>query len=581
MTIFSEKILKNRFETNVVIKIGTQWFSQRQPDSGVSVPDDHVGLVLDAAITPVSFDITKAKTTISSMTFSLLDKDDIITNYIFQSDDTWINREATIWVGTVNSSTSFSSYKQLGKSRIKTLSKSSNTYKFTTVDPVAQLITPIYTTRFTLDDDMSDSDMSIEVKDVPEGLAAAPININGEFMTANNFYSGAGSNVMVLSSRGDHGSEQRSHSKGSDVFIVYNKQDYAMNLLLDILIDEIGLDESEIIRGMFEDIRDNQLALDGQMLLRLYNVENGLTLIENEILFATNTRLVVIEGRIGVTILDENSFHTNVIDENSIRGNPSYDIDGNKIVNRIYARYDYEWGSDRFLRTDVHEETDSINIYGVRPMELSYRGIYSASNGEAMVRNRATRLLAKLGFPLASLSISAHLNRFDISPAEIVQVSHRYLPRKGAGIGMQDVMEVTSVGISNLRSDPQMRFKCEYTSFGVSRLGLIAPSPEPINITSQSVFEVPDGSMYEAGDKLILWDAINEEFFPDAINEIDSILGNEITMVSAFTTTLGAGVKLFFPDYDECSDNQKTTYAFISPDDNFFAESDPAYRITF
>jgi len=577
MTTFANKVIKRKFESNVVVKVGTQYFSQRQPDSGLSIPAAHIGLVLDASITPTSLEITNAKTSVSSMTFSLLDKDAIITDYIIQENDAWINREVYIYIGTVNCSCSFSSYKLLKIAKIKSYSKVANAYNFTTYDPTSDLIKPIYTTFSTLSEDLTIDGTTISLIDTTDYPSSGTVVIDDEFIT----YTGKTDTTLTGGGRGAESSEAETHSEGAECYLVYSKEDHSMDILLDVLLNEVGLDSDMVISSMFEDIRDNQLSTDGDFKFELYNIENALTWIEQEILLPTNTRFVIIDGAIGLTILDENTFNTSTITESDIRGTPSYTVDGNRIINKVYVKYDYAYGTGNFLTTSVYENQDSIDLYGEKPFTFEFKGILTDNGGATITSNRATRLLGKLAFPIASLSIDSHFSKYSIYPSEIILVNHRYLPARGKGLGMSDIVEVTSVGIKSLKADPHISLKCEYTSFGVYRLGLISPSPTISTITSQSVFDVPDGTQYEAGYVLNLWDIDNEVIIEEEA-VIDSINGNEITLTADFTTVLVADkFKLIFANYDSCSDEQKETYAFISPDTNEFADGLGAYRITF
>lgn len=577
MTIFSKKIAKRKFEVNIVIRVGTMYFTLREPDSGLLIPVEHVGLVLDASITPTTFDITKAKTSISNMNFSLLDKNNIITDYIMQSEDSWIDRDVWIYLGAVNCSCSFTSYALLKKTKIKSFKKIANGYDFQTVDLTASLLDRVYTTLSTLTDDMTDSQNTIPLMNTENFATTGTVYINGEFLS----YTGKTSIDLTGVSRGQESSLAESHFKGSVCYRVYFLEDHAIDIMLAVLA-EANIPSDMIVNTMFQDIKDNQLSTVGDFKFVLFNIGNALTFLENELLLPTNTRFVIIEGKIGLTVLDESKLPTRAIGEDDIRGVPSYDVTGNNIINTVYVKYDYDHGRDTFLTTDIFTDDKSIDLYGAKSITFEYKGIHTTNGGNLTVSNRSTRLLSKLGFPIAKLSVSTHFTMFSAFPSEIINLSHRYLPARGRTLGVNDIMEITAVGASNLKNDPQMNIKCEYTSFGIFRVGIISPSPLIVSNTNQKIFEVPLGSLFEVGYKLVLFDSVNEEYYADAINTISAIDGNEITMVADFTTDLAtAGVRVFFADYDECSEDQKNNYAFISPDTNEFLDEKDAYRIIF
>jgi len=171
---------------------------------------------------------------------------------------------------------------------------------------------------------------------------------------------------------------------------------------------------------------------------------------------------------------------------------------------------------------------------------------------------------------------------YNIKPADIVLFRHRHLPMQGTGLGINDVVEVMSTATRGIKDDPRIDMKLEYTSFANYIIGVISPSPALTgSITNQKTFEVPDGSFYEVGYALRIWDNVNHEYFADPVNYIESINGNELTMEDDFVTELGANVSLFFAHYDDCSYGQRFLYAFTSPDSGFFADGKQCYRITY
>jgi hypothetical protein len=575
MASFQSKLSKLKYETNVIVSINGVYYSQKTPDSGVNILTEHIGIVSDVSISGVSVDILKAKTSVGNVSFSLLDKNGLISEEVSQSYDSWINRTVKIYLGFINCSCSFSNYKLLSTTLIKSYDKTANEYKFNTSEPTSLFLDNIYTTFSFLTGDITDASTSLSLESASQFGSTGMLICGSEFIT----WTGKSTNTLTGLTRGVLDSTAEAHDTGDACYVVTTKEAHAIDILLDIMENELAIPSSLIDRAAFTSIRDNQLLADGDYKLYLYNIENALTFIEQELLLSTNCRLVNKSGKISLAILDQSVNYSETINEDTIRDNPGYNIDANRIVNKIWIKYDYNWGQDKFAKSTLFEDTESQGLYGVYEQTFEFKGIISANGGSLIASNRASRILARMATPKASVSLKTHFNKYGVEPSDIVLVQHRYLPRAGSGLGMNDVMEIMSVTISGLKDDPQLAIKCEYTSFGNNRFGAISPSKAPINITSQSIFEVSDITGYAVGYKLRLWDAVNEIYCADAINTIQSINGNEITMADDWTTTLTADLRLFFANYDDCIAAQQTNFAFVSPDTNSFADLKGAYRI--
>lgn len=72
MTSFNDKLEKRKYESNIVIKIGSVYYSQKQPDSGLKIDENKVGIVLNVSVSPVKYDILRSSTPITTINFGLL-----------------------------------------------------------------------------------------------------------------------------------------------------------------------------------------------------------------------------------------------------------------------------------------------------------------------------------------------------------------------------------------------------------------------------------------------------------------------------------------------------------------------------
>ena len=75
MTYIDQVKTDKNYVGNTVIKIGTDYFSIRQPDSGLSVPTPFDKSVSSLILNPTTIDIRRVSTTISAFSFKIIDKD--------------------------------------------------------------------------------------------------------------------------------------------------------------------------------------------------------------------------------------------------------------------------------------------------------------------------------------------------------------------------------------------------------------------------------------------------------------------------------------------------------------------------
>jgi hypothetical protein len=153
---------------------------------------------------------------------------------------------------------------------------------------------------------------------------------------------------------------------------------------------------------------------------------------------------------------------------------------------------------------------------------------------------------------------------------------------------MSDQLEVMSRSVDLDRAT--VIYKLEFTSYGGIRVPFIGPSPKITNVVSQSSFEVDDASALQVGYPIVLFqdgalDGLGNptagDYLPDGLRLIESIVGNVVTVNSAFSTTLLVDFWVKLPDYDEAIDEQKARYAFIGENTGFFSDGSKSYQIIF
>lgn len=583
---FTSELANKQFQLNVVIKLDSEFYSIFQVDSdstdiigtGSGIKSDQVGLVFRPRISPISVDIRDVNTTIQTITFSLLDKDEKITAALSNSITQLLDTQAIMYAGFITGSFDFSDYKILGKSRVKRILKRENAYDFQTSELSVLLDKPIFNTFSTLDGAISAVDTTITLNDVTDFPDSGRGKIEDEFIQ----WTGrdTGNDQLTGVSRGDLSSTADAHDDEEEIFLVTEIQDNPIDILLDILKspdngtldDGLNIDPTLIDETTFTTIRDSFFSGE-EFQFFLFDIGDGLDFIQDELLKATNTRIVPKDGLISLAILDQVDFSASpdVINEDSISKLPVWQINSDKIVNRLIIEWNFSEAEDKFSRTTVFEDSDSITNFGLKKeLKFQFKGIRASLNGSAIVQNRGNRLIERLKNPLTEIKVQTHFNQSEANIGDDFIIEHRYIPAQGGSLGIADQLELMSKSIDFTRA--QVDFTFQYPSFSGLRIGLIAPSPVIASVTDQKTFDVPsgEGECYRAGDFLKLWDDSTMSFFPDAANEIASVSGDTITMVNDFTTTLTTSVRIKIPDYDQASAFQKGRYAFIVPNTGTF-----------
>ena len=109
---FETESANKQFQLNIVLQIDGVYYSQFQVDSGLTIDSDKLGVVHQARINPFSVDLRSVRTTIQSLSFTLLDKDEIISVAIGNSPTQLVDVEVIMYVGYITGSFDFADYKE-------------------------------------------------------------------------------------------------------------------------------------------------------------------------------------------------------------------------------------------------------------------------------------------------------------------------------------------------------------------------------------------------------------------------------------------------------------------------------------
>lgn len=572
---FLAELANSNFKGNLVAKIGNDYFSQFQVDSGLVIDADKIGMLDDATVGGVSLDIRKAETPVAGIAMKIIDIDGIFSSYIGKHPALLQDERVDLYFGFITGSFDFADYALFQTTYVRSCNKSTNGWNITTRDTSDLLQKELLRINGVLNGSISAVATTLDLDDASGFPSSGKIKIDEEIIS----YSGKSTNTLTGLTRADESSTADTHESGADVYFVTIKEDKAMNIALDVIINDLGIDASLVDQTSFTDLRDGVFSGEANYKNYIYNVENGLTWLQDEILLSTNTRLVTINGLLTLILLDQvPTTEDDVFDESSIKGTPSFRISSDKIVNYIEVKWNYSLGLNKFTRTTVISDADSIAIFGQRKTyTLELKGVYDS----LIATDRGSRIISRMSTPKAEIGADTLFEKFYVNIGENVRLIHRYLPQQGGGLGFNDTLEVMSKAPKALGSDAAISWKFEYSSYTGVRIGLIAPSPLlNLGITDQKTFEVPDASCYKVGFQLKLWDNTNGVYFSDPVNIIEEINGNYITMRDAWATTLGPTVRLKLADYDQSEGNAKAEYAFISPNTGeFVSDGSKAYQI--
>lgn len=595
-TAYETQLLNKKFRGNVVIQILGQYFAISSPDSGLVISHPYNKCVQSLVLNPTQVDLQRANQTITNFSFKIIDKDNVITALVKDRGDALLDQEVRIWIGRITGSFDFSNYFELPKTKIKKISHPDNSYTFATTVATDRISKPVFSLTNKLAGSILSGTTTFQLtNDTSSFPTTGSGKLDDEFFS----WSGKDDTLKRLTGvlRGLKGTIATAHNAGVDVMNVNDVSDNPLTILLKILIsgggggpydvysEGLGIDASLIDVAGIEAIRDS--IFSGETFsFSLYDIPNALKFIEDEILLACNCRFIVSsDSKISLALLDQSVFGDapDTIDENSMSEYPKWEVDINKVVNLISIEWDWDEGTGEYLKLSDYRNEDSIAIFGERPFtsDFKFKGPKAATGGAAIVDDRADRFLQRFGTPSPEISFKTHISKHLLEVGEKVLVSTTKIPDASGTLVFANELEVISKGVNHETGD--VLFKLAFTSYSGIRRCYIAPSDLIESVIDQRTIEVPAGrgDCYTVGWKMRLWDVSAIGYAIDAVNEIESIVGDRITFVDAFSTTLLEDVfRIKFADYEEVTDDQRR-YCFISDMGNDFADGSSTYRVTF
>lgn len=597
---YATEILKKNFQANIVIQIYGEYFSIRQPDSGLVVPATQANILKSLRINPTSADLRRVNTTIGQYSFQIIDKDNTFTAFL-ANNEVLTGATVRIWLGRNTTAIDgvafpFSSYFELPQTVIKKVEHNDTSYVFTTAEQTDRMSRPVFNTQTKLAAAMDTIATVIQASgDISAFETSGFLKIDNEIMS----YSGVDLALKQFNGviRGEEFTTVTEHGLGDTIFEIFKVEENPIDIFLKFLIsgggggvydvypEGLGIDEDLIDVAALENLRDN-IFTGEEFRLYLYGINNGLTYLENEIMFPNNVRVAISsESKITLALLDQSIFgdEVPVIDESTIIDYPSWSVDDNTVINQVI--YDWGWNEDvgKFLEHSVFEDAESISKYGLRQaLKIPSKGIAADLGGNAMVTDRAFRLLTRFGNANPQLKITTQMDKSLINIGDKVLVNSSQIPTTVGTLNFSTEVEVLSRSIEQM--DGKVTFQLVFTSYTGVRSCYIAPTDELVTVIDQKTITVASGrgAEYRVGWIMRLWEYATALHTTDAPNTIADITGDQITFVDDFATTLVAEeFRITFADYDEVDGDQQR-YGFISPDpSHLFPDGSASYLITF
>ena len=284
------------------------------------------------------------------------------------------------------------------------------------------------------------------------------------------------------------------------------------------------------------------------------------------------------------------------LDEDTIVGLPSYDMNLAALINEVEVHYDYD-GSDYDTQVFYIDSTSLNNRGpGKKPLTLKSRGLHT-SHSPASIAGRATsicekrkaKVFGRWSTPPVKINCKAFFSRWLSDPGDIIPLTHRLLPDLEAGTrGLAARrMEITNRQIDWLKG--QVSFDLLDTGFGRGQYTAISPQMIVVSGVSTTQFKVStaDGAKFEEGWVINIFDAgmrsqatnleitsiasletadfedtADVEFEDTTDVEFAESTGYIVTVGSSIGATPSAGWIVQFSDRSNCIAAQKL-YGFI------------------
>lgn len=569
-----------RFEGNLPDQY--EYFAIKQPDSGLVLPDSRIGTLTSVRIPVLQVSLRRASQTSFGLNFKLIDLDSETSKLLTNDYAYFLFKRVDAWVGRVNENMDFSEYTRLPASIITQTENDESSFSFTGSALDQRLTAPFKNDTATILSTITETSTTLQVSN-PEDLVGFPqangrIRIDNEILS----YETITGDTMTGLVRSIHETEAAGHEEGTPIYQVTRLIGNPIDLMLEIMRD-LGISDSFIDVAVFNQIRDesfNNRSID----ILAYQVEDALKFMQDELLQATATRLILTgTDKITLRLLGQASFDpmtTHRITDATMTKYKKTRVKYNNIVNQVRIEYDYLEARQMYRHVRTFRDDLSIQRFGATT-EIIYRfkGIRQTDNGEAFVQELAQRYLDRFSTPNPEIEIDANYSASEIIPGDIVNLASAIIPSQ-LGVGnFRANLEAIKRGIDPIKGVVNLTLSyTRYTGAGGFE-GFISPSPAIESHDTHGVI-VDSTDQFEVGFKVRIWDDQNHHNATGhMVYEIESIddTTRRINFVGGLSLIPGQ-YRLFFANYDEVTDFQKN-WIFIG-DDIIGADGTFVYEIS-
>lgn len=589
MSDYVDGLSKSNFVPNIVILFAGEYFAIRQPDSGLAIKPEYVGLVKRVQISPTRIDPLRPSNTISSSSFSLLDEKNEVSKLFLNQNGFRLGQAVKVFIGRSFENLDFSEYFELPDFELKGFNKIDNGYSFKANEKKDRLNNGSFSIQTKLAVDIFAATTVITVQDVSNLPTSGFAKIKDEFFS----WSGiTGSNLTGVI-RGEFGSIPADHKAGENIFKVENiTSRNVIDLLLQILISSGGGGVYDVLSegaGFDESLIDVQDFLDAKdafftgasFEIKIYNQPSLQRFLENEIFLPYGLRLRSNRnGKIGLALLNRNIFEIDspIINEDNSLDVPDFNIDENRISNRVRIFWNFSDGQNEFLNVNEYTDAESITEYGETSWQVyQFKGIKDLPTINAI----AALYLERFRLPRPTIQVSTNNSTSFLNIGDKTELFSTRLPTEQGNLNFISTLEVLNQAYNVATGT--VKYELAFTSFSGLRQCFIAPSDTIITFSSQKSMTIASGRgvHYRTGWIMKLYSNNTRDFYGTQTNEIVSIVGDVITFKDDWLYPLDILVsRIMFADYNEVSEQQKK-FCFINVENENFSDGTKPYQVTF
>jgi len=273
---------------------------------------------------------------------------------------------------------------------------------------------------------------------------------------------------------------------------------------------------------------------------------------------------------------------TITIDEDTIIGTPTWDMNLEAVVNEV--EFHYDWDGDDYTTIDYYLDSDSLNNRGPgnKSIVVKSKGV---AGDAGWIERSANRIFNRFADPPIRITLQCFFSKWTAEAGDIIRFSHAKLPDlANAQRGLSNIlMEVINRSIDWNRG----RVKLDLLQTGFAKTGYQVISP---TMTMTTVFygvgyffvSVTDAAKFANFTNPVVQicdSRMRQKVSSVTITDINTTTGL-ITTDGTFTAdTVGIGSIVLFADYDNATTEQKEFGYIADSSDYLGTANDVAHLI--